>query len=70
LGSSEYEVFDMKSVLAASSENDWTVIDLRPVRAASQNGKLRGIDAKSRRLLNSFDAVVVVPEGHASVYFR
>jgi hypothetical protein len=70
LGSSEYEVFDMKSVLAAASESDWTIIDLRPVRALSQNGKLRGIDAKARRLLNSFDAVVVVPEGHASVYFR
>jgi hypothetical protein len=70
LGSSEYEVFDMKSVLAASSENAWTIIDLRPVRALSQNGKLRGLDAKARRLLNSFDAVVVAPEGHASVYIR
>jgi hypothetical protein len=70
LGSSEYAVFDMKSVLAASSERDWTIIDLRPVRALSQNGKLRGLDAKARRLLTSFDAVVVVPEGHASVYIR
>jgi len=70
LGSSEYNVFDMKSVLAAASENQWTIIDLRPVRALSQNGKLRGLDAKARRLLSSFDAVVVVPEGHASVYIR
>lgn len=70
LGSSEYEVFDMKSVLAAAGESDWTIIDLRPVRALSQNGKLRGIDPKARRLLNSFDAVVVVQLGHASVYIR
>ena len=70
LGSSEYAVFDMKSVLAAASDRDWTIIDLRPVRALSQNGGLRGIDAKARRLLNSFDAVVVVPEGHASIYIR
>ncbi len=61
---------DMKSVLAAASGNDWTIIDLRPVRALSQKGGLRGLDAKGRRLLNSFDAVVVVPDGHASVYIR
>jgi hypothetical protein len=70
LGSSEYSVFDMKSVVAAASDNVWTIIDLRPVRALSQDGKLRVLDAKARRLLNSFDAVVVVPEGHASVYIR
>lgn len=70
LTTSEYDVFDMKSVLAAASPSDWTFIDLRPVRAMSINGKLKGIDPKARRLVSSFDAVVVVPEGHASVYFR
>ncbi len=68
--SSEYDVFDMKSVVAASSDSSWTLIDLRPVRALSQNGKLKGLDPKARRLLASFDAVVMVPEGHASVYIR
>jgi hypothetical protein len=70
LTTSEYNVFDMKSVLAAASTSDWTFIDLRPVRAMSVNGGLRGLDPKARRLISSFDAVVVVPEGHASVYFR
>ncbi|MEP6507167.1 MAG: hypothetical protein ABJC63_03000 [Gemmatimonadales bacterium] len=70
LTTSEYDVFDMKSVLAAASPSDWTFIDLRPVRAMSINGRLKGIDPKARRLISSFDAVVVVPEGHASDYFR
>jgi len=70
LTTSEYNIFDMKSVLAAASPPDWTFIDLRPVRAMSVNGALRGLDPKARRLISSFDAVVVVPEGHASVYFR
>lgn len=70
LTSSEYAVFDMKSVVAASSGSDWTLIDLRPVRAMSLNGSLKGLDPTAKRLLGSFDAVVVVPEGHASVFFR
>jgi len=70
LTTSEYAVFDLKSVLAAAGASDWTLIDLRPIRALSGNGKLKGLDAKGRRLLAGFDAVVVIPEGHASVYFR
>ena len=34
------------------------------------DGRIKGLNPKARRLLTSFDAVVVVPEGHASVYFR
>ncbi len=69
LGSAEYAVFDIKSVLAASSDSSWTLIDLRPVRALSQNGKLKGLDPKARRLLASFDAVVVFRKGmHRSTF--
>lgn len=70
LTTSEYAVFDIRSVLDAASASEWSYIDLRPIRAAAANGKLRGLNPKARRLLTSFDAVVVVPEGHASVYFR
>jgi hypothetical protein len=63
---SEMSFTDVKSVVAAASPPHWTFIDLRPVRAAAQDGKIKGLDAKVRRLLVSFDAVVVVPEGHAS----
>jgi hypothetical protein len=70
LTSEEYAVFDMKSVLAASSDSTWTLIDLRPVRTKSANGALKGLSPIAKRLLLSFDAVVVAPEGHASVYFR
>lgn len=70
LTTSEYAVFDIRSVLDAASTNEWTFLDLRPIRAAAANGRLRGLNPKARRLLTSFDAVVVIPEGHASVYFR
>jgi hypothetical protein len=70
LTTSEYAVFDIRSVLDAASQTDWSFIDLRPIRAAAANGRLRNLNPKARRLLTSFDAVVVVPEGHASVYFR
>jgi hypothetical protein len=60
----------MKSVLAASSDSAWTLIDLRPVRALALDGNLKRLDPTARRLLLSFDAVVVVPESHASVYFH
>lgn len=68
--SSEYNVFDMPSVIAAADANQWTYIDLRQARERFANGKLKLASEKSRRLLTSFDAVVVIPEGHASVYFR
>ncbi|HEV7593627.1 MAG TPA: hypothetical protein VGO33_01425 [Gemmatimonadaceae bacterium] len=70
LVSEEYKVFDLKSVLESTPVDAWSFIDLRPVRAAALDGKLKGLSANARRLLLSFDGVVTVPEGHASVYFR
>ena len=66
----EYKIFDLKSVLEATGDSTWTFVDLRSIRAMAGRGGLRNIDPTALRLLNSFDAVVVVPEGHASVYFR
>ena len=68
--SDEYAVFDMASVVAAASDTALTLIDLRPERAMLAGGPLKRIGPTARRLLDSFDAVVVVPEGHASVYIR
>jgi hypothetical protein len=70
LTTSEYAVFDIKSLLDAASPTDWTFFDLRPIRAGVADARIKGLNPKARRLLTSFDAVVVVPEGHASVYFR
>lgn len=69
LTTDEYKVFDIKSVLDATSDTTWTFVDLRPIRAMTGRG-MRQLDPRARRLLNSFDAIVVVPEGHASVYLR
>lgn len=70
LATDEYSIFDLKSVLEATGDSTWTFVDLRSIRAMTNRGGLRNLDPTARRLLNSFDAVVVVPEGHASVYFR
>lgn len=70
LTSDEYAVMDMKSVLSAASSDQLSFIDLRQARAMSLNGGLRRLSPQAKRLLLSFDAVVVVPEGHASTLFR
>jgi hypothetical protein len=69
LATEEYKVFDLKSVLDAAGDSTWTFVDLRPIRGMT-SGAMRRLDPRARRLLNSFDAIVVVPEGHASVYLR
>jgi hypothetical protein len=68
--SEEYNVFDLSSVVAATAGDTWTLIDLRPIRALYLDGRLKGLSEKGRRLLLSFDGVVTVPEGHASIYFE
>ena len=57
---------DVRTVLAAAAPPHWTLIDLRPVRADLQDGRLRGVSPNMKRTLLSFDAIVVVPNGHAS----
>jgi hypothetical protein len=68
--SEEFAVFDMASVTSAAGDTSLTLIDLRPERSMLAGGPLKRLGPTGRRLLNSFDAVVVVPEGHASVYIR
>jgi hypothetical protein len=69
LTTAEYKVFDLASVLSATDGSRWSFIDLRPVRARTLNRGVK-LDPRARRLLDTFDGVIVVPEGHASVYFR
>ena len=66
----EYAVFDLKSVMAAAGNGTWTFVDLRPLRAMSVSGPLRRLGPEAKRLLNSFDGVVVAPEAHASAFLR
>ncbi len=66
----EYKVFDLQSVFSAAGSEQWAFVDLRPARAMAVNGGLKNLDPTARRLLNSFDAVVIAPEAHASVLIR
>ena len=57
---------DVRTILAAATQAHWTLIDLRQIRSDLQDGKLHGVSSKLKRTVLSFDAVVVVPNGHAS----
>ena len=70
LATPEYSVFDLRSVLEATGTRSWAFVDLRPLRAMAVNGPLRRLSPEARRLLNSFDGIVVAPEAHASVLIR
>ncbi len=57
---------DVKTILASANPSHWTLFELRPLRAEIQDGDLQGAGEKLKRTLLSFDAIVVVPEGHAA----
>lgn len=59
-------LFDAAPLLAAADPDAWTLIDLRPTRAALFARGLRGIDAGLENVVLSFDAALVIPEVHAS----
>lgn len=65
-GDAEVSFTDARAILAAASRSQWTLFDLRPMRAALQDGKLPGVGEKLKRTLLSFDGIVIVPGGHAS----
>ncbi len=59
---------DFSAALEAVPENEWAVIDLRPLRKTLFNGQIKNINEGLKRLIWSFDALLVVPEVRASVF--
>ncbi|MGB0522274.1 MAG: hypothetical protein ACPGJS_04910 [Flammeovirgaceae bacterium] len=57
-------------IFSVSEEKDWTVIDLRTVRELLFYGKIKNLDNGLEKLIWSYDAVLVIPEVHASTYYE
>ncbi len=57
---------DFNPVLDATSDADWSVLDLRPLRKLLHGRQIREVDEGLRRLIFSYDAVLVIPEVHAA----
>ena len=62
----DLDFMDVKPFVAAADSGGWMLIDLRPLRGAAQSGRFAGLNPGLRTLLFGYDAVIVVPEAHAS----
>ncbi|MEO1259093.1 MAG: hypothetical protein AAFZ15_09870 [Bacteroidota bacterium] len=60
---------DFGPALRASSETDWAVIDLRPLRKLLFNKRLKNLHKGMEKLIWSYDALLVIPEVHAATSF-
>jgi hypothetical protein len=58
----------LSPLLKAGNGNNWQYIDLKPLRAAVEDGKLVIKDNKLLRIINGYDAFVVIPEVTASAF--
>ena len=61
---------DVSTVLSATSETDWSVIDLRPIRKALFNHFIKNVNPGLEKLIWSYDAILVIPEVSASTFFN
>ncbi|MEL6864730.1 MAG: hypothetical protein AAFP19_09930 [Bacteroidota bacterium] len=63
-----YREFGVASILAATSETEASVVDFRPLRKALFDRVLKVENAMMERMIWSYDAILVLPEVHASSY--
>ncbi|HEX8170195.1 MAG TPA: hypothetical protein VF824_06625 [Thermoanaerobaculia bacterium] len=61
--------FDPSPLFDAAPAGEWTVIDLRPLRAKLAGKKLQPLDPLLQRFLFGYDAVVVIPEASPNTLF-
>ena len=57
------------SVLEASSEALWTVIDLLPLRHALHNKKVKNVHPQLEKIIWGYDAILLIPEVHAATNY-
>jgi hypothetical protein len=62
----DLDFMDARPLLAAAAPDAWTVIDLRPLRGDAERGRLGRLDPGLRTLVWGYDAVLVIPQAHAS----
>lgn len=61
--------FDPAPLFAAAPKDNWTLLDLRPVRPLLSSGKVK-TDEVMARMIWGFDGVLVIPEAHAATTFK
>ncbi|MDB4949450.1 MAG: hypothetical protein JWM27_2099 [Gemmatimonadetes bacterium] len=62
----DLDFMDARPLLAAGAPDAWTVLDLRPLRGEAERGRLGRLNPGLRTLMWGYDAVLVIPEAHAS----
>ncbi len=60
---------DFSTVLQATPTTDWAVIDVRPLRKLLFSKQLKTLPKGIEKLIWSYDAILVIPEVHASTFF-
>lgn len=61
-----FHPIDFDALLSGSSQNEWSILDLRPLRHELFSKRLKGLPAELEKLIWSYDALLVMPEVHAS----
>lgn len=54
----------------AVPDDQWAIIDLRPLKAKLFNRSLKKLQKGLEKLIWSYDAVLIIPEVHASTFFE
>lgn len=61
---------DYSSLLKATSDTEWSVVDLRPLRKKLFNRSLKDLHPWMEKLIWSYDAVLMIPEVTAATFIE
>jgi len=61
---------DMTTLLKATPNDTWSVVDLRPLRKALFNKSIRNAQSGLEKVIWSYDAILIIPEVSASTFFE
>lgn len=68
---SEYlEDIDFSVLFESATADNWLILDLRPLRQELFRKRLKGLKPKMEKLIWSYDAILVMPEVHASTVWE
>ncbi|MEM9821298.1 MAG: hypothetical protein AAF985_09510 [Bacteroidota bacterium] len=65
-----FSEMDVSSLLVASPDTTWSVVNLLPIRKALFNRSLKDVDPGLAKLIWSYDAILVIPEVSAATYYN
>ena len=62
------EKLDFTDLFAATPPDQWVIVDVRPIRNALFNHSIKKIHPKLKKIIWSYDAILVIPEVTASLF--